>query len=79
MTLSEGQRSLGCNYGAHFCRGTEKVKNRLGTLLGISLSFSSMGILKFKFLEVFLKHDALTQINLFSRTSSQKGCSDQSK
>lgn len=79
MTLSEGQRSLGCNYGARFCRGTERVKNLLGTLLGVSLPFSSMGILKFKFLEVFLKHDALIQINLFSHISSQKGCSDQSK
>lgn len=27
MTLSEGQRSLGCNYGACSCRGTERVKN----------------------------------------------------
>lgn len=36
----------------------ERVKNLLSTLLGVLIYFSSMGIFKCKFFEVYLKHDA---------------------
>lgn len=37
--------------------GQRKVKNLLSMLLGALVHFSCTGIFKFKFFEVFLKHD----------------------